>query len=314
MFGILNCNKPVGATSRDVVDVVARRLRPAKVGHAGTLDPLAEGVLVLAVGPASRLVPYLHLYPKTYEATFLLGHSSPSADLEFPPTEHPTLHQPTQDEIVAAAARLTGRIEQTPPLYSAVKVGGKRAYKAARAAQEMTLPSRTVDVHRFEIVAYEFPNVRAVIECGSGTYIRSLGVDLAALCGTRAVMSSLRRTAVGPFTIDEAHPLHEIRSGGVAAAWLRPPSEGTRMLRQVQLTDEEQVEILHGRTIRHGWTPPLEACPWPPSPRDEAERAIAEELAALAPGGQLQAILIPRDGGWGPRRVFPRPDQPAPTA
>lgn len=314
MIGILNCTKPVGATSRDVVDVVARRLRPAKVGHAGTLDPLAEGVLVLAVGSASRLVPYLHLYPKTYEATFSLGRSSPSGDLEFVPTEHPELHQPTRDEIIAAAGRLTGRITQTPPLFSAVKVAGKRAYKAARAEQTMPLRSRVVDVHRFEIIDFEYPNVRAVIECGSGTYIRSLGIDLAELCGTRAVMTSLRRTAVGPFDIESSHPLHELRRKDDLAACLRPAREGIGMLREVQLTEDELTEVLHGRTIRHYWNPPPGKRTWQPSPRDEGEQSLADELAAIDPEGRLRGLLIPRDGGWGPKRVFPSPDQSAPTA
>lgn len=321
MIGILNCNKPVGATSRDVVDVVARRLRPAKVGHAGTLDPLAQGVLLLAVGSASRLVPYLHLYPKTYEATFSLGRSSPSGDLEFTPTEHPELHAPTRDEIAAAAARLTGRIQQTPPLYSAVKVGGKRAYQVARADQTMTLRSRWVDVHRFEIVGFDYPIVRAVIECGSGTYIRSLGIDLAGLCGTRAVMTELRRTAIGPFGIGSSHPLHELRVDDLAPR-LRPPREGIGMLTELQMEADETAEVLHGRTIRHYWNPPRPGgAPQPSAVCDTDSRAeadpqlgLAGEIAAIDPEGHLRALLIRRDGGWGPKRVFPRPDQSAPLA
>lgn len=300
MMGILNCDKPVGVTSRTLVDIVQRRLRPAKVGHAGTLDPLASGVLVLAVGSASRLVPYIQLYPKTYEAAFSLGRSSPSADLEFELTEHPELAVPTHEQLLRAARQLTGRIQQTPPLYSAVKVGGRRAYDAARKDQTVELRSRQVEVHQFEIVEYDFPTVRARIVCGSGTYVRTLGTDLAALCGTRAVMTELRRTAIGPFRIDNAVSIETLRDADLAAH-LRPARDGVMMLPELHMSASEVVEISHGRIIRAEWKP------------ENPTRGI-EEIAAIDPEGRLRGLLIRRASGWGPKRVFPQPDEPASTA
>lgn len=300
MMGILNCDKPVGVTSRNLVDIVQRRLRPAKVGHAGTLDPLASGVLVLAVGSASRLVPYIQLYPKAYEAAFSLGRSSPSADLEFEVAEHPELAVPTHEQLLQAARALTGRIRQTPPLYSAVKVAGRRAYDAARSDQTVELRSRQVDVHQFDIVEYDFPVVRARIVCGSGTYVRTLGTDLAALCGTRAVMTELRRTTIGPFRIDRAISMETLRSGDLAAH-MQPARDGVMMLPELHMSADEVVEISHGRIIRTGWAP-------------EVSSHAVEEIAAIDPEGHLRGLLIRRASGWGPKRVFPRPDEPASTA
>lgn len=301
MIGILNCDKPVGVTSRDLVNIVQRRLRPAKVGHAGTLDPLATGVLVIGVGSASRLVPYIQLYPKTYEATFALGRSSASGDLEFEVTEHPELSVPTFEQLSEASQRLTGRIWQTPPLYSAVKIGGRRAYDAARKNQTLELRSREVEVQQFEIIDYQYPLVDARIVCGSGTYIRTLGTDLASLCGSRAVMTELRRTAIGPFRVEDALSVAQLRSDDLRPL-LRPPSEAVSMLTELRMDADEVTDVSHGRSIRPHWTP-----------TSSGKAGIAGEIAAVDREGHLRALLIRRDDGWGPKRVFPRPDEPAST-
>lgn len=301
MIGILNCDKPRGVTSRHVVDIVQRRMRPVKVGHAGTLDPLASGVLVLGVGSASRLVPYIQLYPKTYDATFALGRSSPSDDLECEVTEHPELPIPSHEQLLEASRRLTGPIWQTPPLYSAVKVDGRRAYDAVRKDQPLELPSRQVEVHQFDIVEYQFPIVRARIVCGSGTYVRTLGTDLASLCGNRAVMTELLRTAIGPFRIEDALSIETLRSGDLPPL-LRPPREATAMLTELRMDAAEVVEVVHGRSIRPHWTPPA-----------SGKTGLAGEIAAIDPEGHLRGLLIRRADGWGPKRVFPRPDEPAST-
>lgn len=300
-MGILNCDKPVGATSRELVDIVQRRLRPAKVGHAGTLDPLAGGVLVMGVGSASRLVPYIQLHRKTYEVTFALGRSSPSGDLEFEVTEHPELPVPTLEQLIEATQRLTGRIWQTPPLYSAVKVGGRRAYDAARKDQTIELRSRQVEVQQFDLVEYRFPIVRARVVCGSGTYIRTLGIDLASLCGSRAVMTELRRMAIGPYRVEDALSTDRLRNDPLRPL-LRPPREAVSMLRELRMDADEVTEITHGRTIRPEWLPPA-------SPAT----GIAGEIAAIDPEGHLRGLLIRRASGWGPKRVFPRPEEPAST-
>jgi tRNA pseudouridine55 synthase len=289
LHGILNCYKPPRVTSRVIVDSVQRAIRPVKVGHAGTLDPLAEGVLVLAVGAASRLIPYLHHFSKTYQARFELGCWSDSADLETDVVLINDGPKPTLSELEQAARSLTGIIDQVPPLYSAVKVGGKRAYEAARKNELLELTARKVQIHRFEILKYDYPSVWVEIECGTGTYIRSLAVDLAKRLGTKGLMSHLVRTRIGPFSMDDS-----LRIDGNLpedfASHLRPMTEAAAMLPQTTLSDLELVEIDHGRPIRQDSL--------------EAELAGAEEVAAIDSAGSLRAILVPRLGGLGPKRVF----------
>lgn len=295
IHGILNCFKPPRVTSRVIVDAVQRDVRPLKVGHAGTLDPLAEGVLVLAIGSASRLIPYLHLFPKTYRARFELGCWSDSADLETDVIKVDDGPCPSLAEVEATAAMLTGKIQQVPPLYSAVKVGGQRAYDAARKNQLLDLSSRMVEVHRFEVLRYEYPSVWVEIECGTGTYIRSLAVDLAKQLGTRGLMSHLVRTQVGPYHIDDACRV----DGGLPDdfnAALHPLSSATTMLPQITLSDSEVFEIENGRSIRFS---------------DEADSSSTDtdaEIAALDQSGKLRAILIHRRSGLGPKRVFKNVD------
>ncbi len=151
-FGLLNINKPAGVTSRRVVDQVQKLVRPAKAGHAGTLDPLATGVLIVCVGPATRLVDYLHRMPKRYRAEFLLGRTSPTEDVEGVITELVSPPIPTHDQIVAAAQRFIGEISQRPPAYSALKVGGRRAYDLARSGKEVSLQARPVSVFRLDVL------------------------------------------------------------------------------------------------------------------------------------------------------------------
>ncbi|XZE53425.1 tRNA pseudouridine(55) synthase TruB [Planctomycetaceae bacterium SH139] len=291
--GILNCHKPVGWTSRDVVNRVYRQLKPAKVGHAGTLDPLAEGVLVVPVGPAARLVPYLHLYAKSYRVRFQLGSSSASGDLETPLVAAVQPPVPSLQALVAAAASLTGTIEQIPPAHSAVKIAGQPAYKAARKQQAVVMRPRQVVVEQFTIAAYQYPLVDAEITCGSGTYIRSLGIDLAARLGTTAVMTHLTRTAVGPFAAGQAVAIDgdpdTLRQQLVAG--LRPLVDGVGMLGRFELDAGEVEEVIHGRSIRDGWQP--------------AGASPGGEWAGVDRQGVLRAILIAREGSWGPKRVFP---------
>src|SRR5436309_1327485 len=150
MFGLLNVEKPAGLTSRDVVNRVQRLVRPHKVGHAGTLDPLATGVLVLAVGPATRLVEYIQQMPKMYQSAFLLGRTSDTEDIEGNVTELSEPPIPNRKEIVSAISSFVGTIEQRPPAYSALKVAGRPAYKLARRGEEPQLAPRPVVVHSIE--------------------------------------------------------------------------------------------------------------------------------------------------------------------
>jgi tRNA pseudouridine55 synthase len=218
--GVIPVDKPVGVSSRHVVDVVARALGMKAVGHAGTLDPLASGVVVVCVGHATKLVDYLHGLPKHYAAMFLLGRSSPSDDLETPIEEEEDPVRPTAVEIEDAASRFRGDILQRPCDYSAVHVDGKRAYKLARKGRPVELESKPVRIHRLEITGYEWPRLAVEIECSSGTFVRALGRDLAESLGTKAVMESLVRTAVGPFSREASIALDAITPETVRAAIL----------------------------------------------------------------------------------------------
>src|SRR3569833_783923 len=189
MHGFLNLDKPVGITSRTAVDRVARLVKPAKAGHAGTLDPLASGVLVVAVGSATRLIEYVQQMPQRYRGTFLLGHTSASEDVEGEITVHPDAPQPTLAELQAAGAKYLGETLQRPPAFSALKVNGKRAYELARKGKIVELEPRPITVTRLDVLTYSYPELVIDIECSGRRYLRSLGRDLAESVGTTAVMS-----------------------------------------------------------------------------------------------------------------------------
>jgi tRNA pseudouridine55 synthase len=286
--GLLNLNKPPGPTSREMVDLVERLARPAKAGHAGTLDPLAGGVLVLCVGAATRLIQYVQRMPKRYTGTFLLGRHSPTEDVQGEVVALPSPPVPAPEQLAAAAAALTGPIQQRPPAFSALKLAGQRAYDLARQGRPVELSPRPVMVYAIEISRYEYPELVLEIECGGGTYVRSLGRDLAESLGTAAVMSALVRTAVGPFSIQEAVDPRQLTAENLASH-LRPLSAAVEMFPQVVLSAEEVGRIRNGLTIRR-----------------EPAVADAEELAALDADGRLVAILRPRGPAlWGPSRNLP---------
>jgi tRNA pseudouridine55 synthase len=277
--GIFNLNKPAGMTSRQVVNRIQRLVRPAKVGHAGTLDPLATGVLVVCVGAATRLIEYVQQMPKGYTGTFLLGRQSPTEDIEGEITELVEPPVPTRQQIGAAAEALVGRIEQRPPAYSALKVAGRRAYKLARRGEPVELKPRPVTVHQITIQSYEYPELVLNIGCGSGTYIRSLGRDLAKSLGTAAVLSALVRTSIGSFRIDEAVDHIQVTK----ANWtdhLQPALRAVEAMPRIELSHDEVTQIGHGHEI---------------SKRSVA--SDADQFAAVNAAGQLVAILTRRAPG-----------------
>jgi len=248
MFGILNVNKPAGWTSRDVVNRVQGLVRPAKAGHAGTLDPLATGVLVVCVGPATRLISYVQQMPKTYQATFLLGRTSPSEDIETEVTELIDAPEPSLAEIEAQLPQFLGAIQQLPPVYSALKVKGQRAYKLARQGQTVTLEPRTVEIYALEIEGYSYPELKLRMRCGSGTYVRSVGRDLGEALGTGAVMSGLERTAIGEFSVHEGLDIDQLDAELIAEN-LIAPFAAVADLPRLELSDSQVVELRHGRMI-----------------------------------------------------------------
>lgn len=286
--GILNVNKPSGVTSRRVVDIVQRLGRKLKAGHAGTLDPLASGVLIVCVGAATRLIEYVQRMPKRYDATFLLGRSSPTEDTDGEVTLLPDAPEPTLEQLREAAGRFLGEIQQRPPAFSALKVEGRRAYALARKGEAVDLEPRPVTIYGIEIVAYDYPTLRLQVECGSGTYIRSLGRDLAATLGTAAVMSQLIRTAIGSFRVEDAVAPDAL----TPEAWtehLLPARGAVEVLPQVTLSDADVTRVRYGQNIT-----------------GEFICAGQQEIAALDGSGNLIGILIPREPGlWRPAKILP---------
>jgi len=298
--GLLNLNKPAGMTSRQAVDNVQRLARPAKAGHAGTLDPLAHGVLVVGVGSATRLIEYVQRMPKRYVGTFLLGRQSATEDIEGDVTELPGAPLPTREQIEAAAGRFVGRIEQRPPAFSAVKIRGRPAYKLARQGKPIALEPRPVEIYRIEIKAYRYPELVLEIECGGGTYVRSLGRDLAESLGTAAVMSALERTSIGSLRIEEAiNPRELTRDNWLP--FLQPALRAVEYLPRVQLSAEEAVRLRNGLTIEMGGEGRGTGECLPPAASPECG-----ELAAIDPAGQLVGILVPGNPGqWRSVRILP---------
>lgn len=292
MFGVLNLNKPAGLSSRDVVNRVQRLARPHKVGHAGTLDPIATGVLVVCLGQATRLVEYAQRLPKSYRAMFLLGRRSETDDVEVECEIVADAAVPTLAAIERALPRFVGEISQRPPRHSAVKIAGQRAYKLARRGVEFEPEPKSIVIHRLAIVRYEFPELVLDVDCGSGTYIRALGRDLAESLGTCAVMAALERTAVGGFHLAEAIAVDRLE--GQWQSRVQSPAILTASLPSIVVTDAELVELQRGRTIA--------------KPAHCAVAAGAE-IAALDVGGNLVAILAERrPGELSPTRNFTQPE------
>jgi tRNA pseudouridine55 synthase len=212
--GLVIVDKPGGMTSHDVVARIRRLARTRRVGHAGTLDPMATGVLVIGVEKATRLLGHLMLTEKTYEATIRLGQSTSTDDAEGEPTSGSPAGEVTRGALDTEVAKLTGEILQVPSSVSAIKVKGQRAYKLTRAGEEPELAARPVTVYEFVVLgvskAGDFLDVDARIRCSSGTYIRALARDLGAALGTGGHLTALRRTAVGPYTLAQAHTLKEL--------------------------------------------------------------------------------------------------------
>jgi tRNA pseudouridine55 synthase len=281
MFGLLNIDKPTGPTSRDVVNRVARLIKPHKTGHAGTLDPLATGVLIVAVGPATRLVEYVQRMPKTYVGTFLLGRSSDTEDIQGAVIELPSPTVPTRETIAAALPQFVGTIQQQPPAYSALKIAGQRAYALSRRGEAVALAPRPVVIDEIELLQYAYPELQLRIRCGSGTYVRSLGRDIARALGTAAVMSALRRTSIGPFSSDAALNYDKLDETAIREH-LQPPRLALGDMSQVTLSDSEVSRVIHGQPI------PLRG----------------GEAAAFDRHGKLIAILEERDHAMWPTKCF----------
>nr|WP_303652678.1 tRNA pseudouridine(55) synthase TruB [Paludisphaera mucosa] len=269
--GILSLDKPPGVTSRDVVNRVGRLLpRKVKAGHAGTLDPLATGVLVICIGPATRLIEYVQRMGKTYRSTFRLGARSDTHDVDGTVVATPDPRVADRDEIEAALASQTGEVLQQPPEFSALKVAGRRAYDLARAGEAVELAPRPVRIDRIRVLDYAWPRLEVEIDCGSGTYIRSIARDLGEALGCGAVMETLVRTRIGVFAQADAAAPGDLDRETLAEA-LRPALDAVPDLPRVALDAVALADVLLGRKIA-GDAPP------------------ESEVALIGPGGRLVAL------------------------
>src|SRR4051812_32356598 len=217
MDGVLNLNKPAGISSAAAVGKVKRLLpRGVKIGHAGTIDPFATGVLLLLIGKATKLCEKLMDQPKQYEAMIKLGASTETLDPTSKEIADPHASPVAKLKIEAVLKGFVGQIAQKPPIYSALKVAGKAAYARARDGEEVNLEARLVSVYGIELVKYEWPALEIRVDCGRGTYIRSLARDIGEALGTKGYLTALRRTAVGTFRIGDAATIESVQSEGVA--------------------------------------------------------------------------------------------------
>jgi len=270
--GLAIVDKPAGVTSHDVVDMLRKRFGERQVGHSGTLDPDATGVLLVGVGKVTKLLRFLTALGKTYTAEVVLGVETSTLDAAGEVTATYDMRGVGVDEArLVVAERLTGDILQVPPMVSAVKVGGKRLHELAREGIEIEREPRPVTVHRFDVAAGPEPGVLSIeVHCSSGTYVRTLAADLGQLLGGGAHLRNLRRTAVGSFTADESLPPHE--------CVLIPAAAAMRDYETVQVDEATARIIATGRILPQ----PPGAGPW----------------AITDPDGSLIAIYEPHGEGW----------------
>jgi tRNA pseudouridine55 synthase len=265
--GLLLVDKPEGLTSHDVVDVARRLLGTRRIGHSGTLDPAATGLLVLCVGRAGRLQSFLTGFDKTYEGEMLLGIATDTYDREGTPVgpAHPDPH-PSPEALAEVCRRYAGLLEQAPPPFSAKKIAGKKFYELARRGEAVPHLPKSVTVHRLEVLGLEGARARFVVACSSGTYIRSLVHDIGQDLGMGAHITALRRTTVGPFHLEEARTLDALEALGpeerTARPFWIPLSEVPLPYPAVPLLPGEAAKVRrgHGVAVR----PPAEAigAPW----------------------------------------------------
>ena len=291
LSGIINLKKEAGMTSHDAVFKLRKMLKEKKIGHGGTLDPDVTGVLPIAVGKATRLIEYMQEEGKIYEGEITLGISTTTEDasgevVEVTPVS-PDLSQEMVDQAMAA---FVGQIVQIPPMYSAVKVDGRKLYEYARAGQEVERPKRTIEISSFErtsplVAEGDLVRFTFRVKCGKGTYVRTLSVDLGAKLGYASHMSKLERTGSAGLTLDDALTLAEISDlvEKEDFSFLRPLELGIGDLPTVELTSEQVTEVSFGRRI-------------------SLETDV--DLLAAFHQGKLIAILERRDDLYKPRKVM----------
>jgi tRNA pseudouridine55 synthase len=249
MDGILVVDKPEGLTSHDVVAMARRVLGEKRIGHTGTLDPLATGVLPLACGRVTRLVRFLIASDKDYDASIVFGVTTDTLDVTGAETSRAGV-APSRAAVVEALASLTGDYMQMPPAYSAKKVGGRRAYELARRHEPVTLTAAPVHVSRLELLNFGDDRCRVSLTCSAGFYVRALVRDLGERCGTGACLEALRRTRSGDFSLDEAVPIDALEGGAEGATLLIPMEKLLSDFPAVTVTSEGLARVSHGLQVR----------------------------------------------------------------
>ena len=274
--GLVVVDKPGGMTSHDVVSRVRRMAGTRKVGHAGTLDPMATGVLVLGVERATRLLGHLMLTEKAYDATVRLGATTTTDDAEGEVLAAASTSGLDEATVRAAAAAFVGTLQQVPSAVSAVKVDGRRAYARERAGESVELPPRTVTVHELVVhdvrLGDDVVDLDVAVRCSSGTYIRAIARDLGAALGVGGHLSSLRRTAVGPFTLDHARTLDEL---GECFEPVPVADAARATFPSVDLTREQAADVRYGRAL---------------------DLDLPGVTAVFDPSGEFLALYEPRGG------------------
>lgn len=285
--GVLSLDKPLNLTSHDVVQKVRRLTDIRRVGHAGTLDPLATGVLVLALGRATRLLEYVVRLPKTYEARVRLGKVSNTYDGEGRIVEERPV---TVDaaKVEEALRPFRGTIEQVPPMYSAIRKGGQRLYELARKGVEVEREAREITIYDLTLLQWERPDATLRVVCSSGTYIRSLAHDLGQALGCGGYLAELRRTAVGSFTIAGATPLDQL-TGANWESHLQPADAAVRHLPRLEVSQEAADSLAHGQWL----------------PRQEGE-PNADLARAYDPAGRFVGLVATEGEQWRPRKILYR--------
>jgi tRNA pseudouridine55 synthase len=288
MNGLLVIDKPGGMTSRDVVNRVQRWFpRKTKIGHTGTLDPLATGVLVVCVGAATRLADFVQAMGKTYRSRFRLGGTSTTDDANGTVTANPAAVPPTSEQIAAAIPFFVGNVEQVPPAFSALKVSGARAHELAREGKDVSLAARTVRIDAIRVLGYDWPFLDVEIDCGKGTYIRSIARDLGVKLGCGGMVESLRRTRVGPFLDEDAVGL-DLPAEKVGEH-LVPPSVAVSRLPVVRVFREAEIGFLNGREVPYTFAGPIlpgsEVCVhgW-------LERFLG--VGTIVAGGRVKPVIV----------------------
>lgn len=284
--GVLPVDKPEGPTSHDVVAAARRALRTRRIGHTGTLDPFASGLLLLCIGPATRLAEYLVGLPKTYRAVAHLGAATDTADRTGERvSESPEWRSLEREEIEAAFGSQVGSILQVPPAYSAKKVAGERAYDRARRGEDVELEPVPVTIYRLDILDVRLPEVEFEVECSSGTYIRAIARDVGERLGVGGYLESLRRTRVGAFDVSSAVSLDELEDPARVRDSIHPMLEAVSHLPRIDVGPDAALALSQGRAVA-------------------AQRPEPPGQVAVAFDGRLLAIAESDGRTIRPRKVF----------